>query len=140
MAYDPQNPFARILRGELPSIKLYEDEHTLCIMDIMPQTDGHSLVLTKEPAETLLDLTPEGAAACIRTVQLMVHAAGKGMDAPGVLVAQYNGAAAGQTVGHVHFHILPRWPDRPLRQHAREMAPAEVLRQHAERIIAALKS
>ncbi|HEY8555399.1 MAG TPA: HIT family protein [Burkholderiales bacterium] len=138
MPYDPRNPFAKILRGELPCVKVYEDAQTLCIMDIMPQIDGHTLVLTKEPAETLLDLSPEGAAACIRTAQRIARAVRKGLDAPGVMVSQFNGAAAGQTVPHVHFHVIPRWPDRPLRMHARYKERPEVLQQVAQKIIAAL--
>ncbi|HEX7043420.1 MAG TPA: HIT family protein [Burkholderiales bacterium] len=140
MSYDPQNPFAKILRGELPCVKVYEDAQTLCIMDIMPQADGHALVLTKEPAATLLELSPEGAAACIQTAQRIARAIQKGLDAPGVLVSQFNGAAAGQTVPHVHFHVIPRWPDRPLRMHARHTERPEVLREVAQKIVAALDS
>lgn len=138
MAYDPQNPFARILRGELPCVKLYEDAHTVSFMDVMPQADGHALVITKEPAETLLDLSSEGAAACIRTVQKITRAVTHGIGAPGVIVSQYNGADAGQTVPHMHFHVIPRWPDKPLRRHARQMEKPEVLQAFAERIIAVL--
>lgn len=134
MAYDPQNVFARILRNELPSIRLFEDERTLAFMDLMPQSEGHSLVITREPAETLFDLSSEGAAACIRTTQLVAAAVKRAFDAPGILITQVNGPDAGQTVPHVHFHIIPRRPGESLLLHAAVRADPEQLRGHAERI------
>ena len=134
MAYDPQNVFARILRNELPSIRLIEDARTLAFMDLMPQSEGHSLVITREPAETLFELSPDGAAACIRTTQLVAAAVKRAFDAPGIMIAQVNGAAAGQTVPHVHFHIIPRRPGEQLLLHAAVKADPEQLREHAERI------
>ena len=134
MPYDPQNVFARILRGELPCVRLFEDERTLAFMDLMPQSEGHALVITREPAETLLDLSPEGAAACIRTTQRVAAAVKRAFDVPGILVTQVNGAAAGQTVPHVHFHIIPRRPGEQLLMHAALKADPEQLRQQAERI------
>lgn len=134
MAYDPQNVFARILRNELPHIPLFEDANTLAFMDLMPQSEGHSLVITREPAATLFDLSPEGAAACIRTTQLVAAAVKRAFDAPGIMIAQVNGSAAGQTVPHVHFHIIPRRPGEQLRLHATVKADPEQLRAHAERI------
>src|SRR5271165_6601339 len=134
MPYDPQNVFARILRGELPCIRLFEDERTLSFMDLMPQSEGHSLVITREPAETLFDLSPEGAAACIRTTQRVAAAVRRALDAPGILITQVNGAAAGQTVPHVHFHIIPRRPGEQLLRHAAVRADPKVLEDHAERI------
>jgi histidine triad (HIT) family protein len=134
VAYDPQNVFARILRNELPCFKLFEDAETLAFMDLMPQSDGHSLVITREPAETLFELSPGGAAACIRTTQRIAAAVKRAFDAPGILITQVNGAAAGQTVPHVHFHIIPRCPHDKLRLHAAVSADAERLREHAERI------
>lgn len=107
MAYNPQNIFAKILRGEIPCIKLYEDDHTLAFMDIMPQADGHALVIPKEGAETLLDLSDEAASACIRTTKKVAAAVKKAMAAPGIVVFQLNGPAAGQTVPHFHLHVLP---------------------------------
>ena len=138
MQYDPQNPFARILRGELPCLKVYEDEHTLAIMDIMPQADGHVLVLPKEAAAQLFTLSDDSAAACIRTTKKVAAAVRTAMAAPGVMVAQFNGPAAGQTVPHVHFHIVPRHQAAPLRPHAAEAADSDRLREFADRIIAAL--
>jgi histidine triad (HIT) family protein len=134
MAYDPQNVFARILRNELPSIRLFEDAYTVAFMDLMPQSAGHSLVIPREPAETLFDLSPEGAAACIRTTQLVAAAVKRAFDAPGLMITQVNGAAAGQTVPHVHFHIIPRRPGEPLLMHAAVRVDPEQLREHAERI------
>jgi histidine triad (HIT) family protein len=134
MSYDPQNVFARILRGELPCTRLFEDERTLAFMDLMPQTAGHALVITREPAETLFDLSPEGAAACMRTTQRVAAAVMRTFDVPGILITQVNGAVAGQTVPHVHFHIIPRRPGEQLLMHAAVKADPEVLRQQAERI------
>lgn len=138
MTYDPNNIFAKILRGEAPAITLYEDEATLAMMDIMPQSPGHVLILTKEPAVTLFDLSPDGAAACIRTTQRLAHAVRKALQPQGIFVGQFNGAAAGQTVPHVHFHIIPRDHGQTLKMHAREMADRAELEALAEKIRAAL--
>lgn len=107
MAYDDQNIFARILRGELPAIKVYEDDHVLAFMDIMPQADGHTLIIPKTPAVTLLDLDPEIAAYTIKIVQKIAQAIETALDAQGIVLMQLSGAAAGQTVPHVHFHLIP---------------------------------
>lgn len=140
MSYDPANIFARILRGELPCIRVCEDEATLAFMDIMPQSDGHVLVIPKEPAETLLDLSPEAAAACIRSTRRLARAVSKAFAVPGVLVAQLNGAAAGQTVPHIHFHVIPRNEPGSLRPHAAAMEDADKLKGFAARIIAVLEA
>lgn len=138
MSYDPNNIFAKILRGEAPAIKLYEDEHSFVMMDIMPQSEGHTLVLTKEPAVTLLDMSSEAAAACIRTTQKVAHAVKAALAPDGIQIAQFNGAAAGQTVPHVHFHIIPRRSGDTLKMHAREPADQASLEALAEKIRAAL--
>ena len=138
MEYDPQNPFARILRGELPCIKVYEDAHTLAIMDIMPQAPGHVLVLPKEPAVELFGLSEESAAACIRSTRKVAAAVKAALGTPGIMVAQFNGSAAGQTVPHVHFHIVPRERAEALRPHAAVPAESAELQQIAARIVAAL--
>lgn len=138
MEYDPNNPFARILRGELPCVKVYEDEATLAIMDIMPQAPGHVLVLPKEPAVELFGLSDDSAAACIRTTKRVATAVKAAMGVPGIMVAQFNGSAAGQTVPHVHFHIVPREQAAALRPHAAAQADIEQLREIAARIVAAL--
>ena len=138
MSYDPQNPFAKILRGELPCVKVYEDDMTLAIMDIMPQAEGHVLVLPKEGAAEIFELSADSAAACIRTTQKVATAVKAALQPPGVLIAQFNGRAAGQTVPHVHFHIVPRTEATPLRPHAAEQADPDQLRALAARIAAAL--
>ena len=139
MAYDPNNIFAKILRNELPSVRVYEDELTLAFMDIMPAVEGHTLVITKEAAEDILDLSPEGAAALIKTTQKVTLAVKRGLDCPGIMLAQLNGAAAGQTIPHIHFHILPRSEGADLRFHGRTVVKAEVLETVAARIRAALE-
>jgi histidine triad (HIT) family protein len=139
-SYDSQNAFARILRGELPSLKIYEDEATLAIMDIMPQADGHVLVIPKEAAVEIFALSPGAACACIRTTQKVAAAVKAATDAPGIMIAQFNGSAAGQTVPHVHFHIIPRREAEPLRMHGRIAADPVRLREIAARIVAALEA
>jgi len=136
--YDPNNIFARILRGELPCNKVYEDADTMAFMDIMPQSDGHVLVVTKEPAAELFDLSDAGAEAAIRTTKRVARAVRAAFSPDGISIGQFNGAAAGQTVPHVHFHIVPRYAERTLRGHGSDMQDPEILSQHAERIIAAL--
>jgi histidine triad (HIT) family protein len=139
MAYDTNNVFARILRGEIPAHKVHEDEHTLAFMDVMPQADGHTLVISKHQAENLFDLPPDQLAATILVTQRVARAVKKAFDAPGILIAQLNGPAAGQSVFHVHFHVVPRRAGIDLRFHAREMADHAVLAAHAERVRAALE-
>jgi len=140
MAYDRNNVFAKILRGEIPSHKVYEDAQTLAFMDVMPQADGHTLVIPKIEAESLFDVPPEALAATIVTTQRVAKAVKAAFAAPGVLVAQLNGSAAGQSVFHIHFHIVPRRAGLDLKLHAREMADPAVLAAQAERIRAALGS
>jgi histidine triad (HIT) family protein len=136
--YDPNNIFARILRGELPKVAVYEDDLTLAFMDVMPSVEGHTLVITKEPAEGILDLSPEGAAALIRTTQKVAKAVKKGLNAPGVMLVQLNGAEAGQSIPHIHFHVLPRRDGLDLKLHGRGMVKPEVLEPIAAKIRAAL--
>jgi histidine triad (HIT) family protein len=138
MAYDPDNVFAKILRKELPCVKVYEDEATLAFLDIMPSVEGHTLVISKEPAETILDLSPEGASALIRTTQRVAKAVKKGFGCPGVMLVQLNGAAAGQSVPHIHFHVLPRSEGLELKLHGRAMVKPERLEPIAAKIRAAL--
>ena len=137
MAYDDQNIFARILRGELPAIKVYEDDQVLAFMDIMPQADGHTLVIPKSPALTLLDLDPEVAAYTIKIVQKITQAIEKGLDANGIVLMQLSGAAAGQTVPHVHFHLIPS-SIHELGKHALQMGDQEKIKAFAEKIKAEL--
>jgi histidine triad (HIT) family protein len=138
MGYDTNNVFARILRGEIPAHKVCEDERTLAFMDVMPQADGHTLVIPKHPAENLFDLPPAELSALVLTTQRVARAVKKAFDAPGILVAQLNGPAAGQSVFHIHFHVVPRHAGIDLRFHARDMADPAVLAAHAARVRAAL--
>ena len=138
MAYDPNNIFARILRGELPKVAVYEDEHTLAFMDIMPSTPGHTLVIPKEPCETIFDCSPEGAAAVIRTTRKVAAAVKKAFGVPGIMLVQLNGTAAGQSVPHLHFHILPRAEGLDMKMHGRAMVDPKTLVPIAEKIRAAL--
>jgi histidine triad (HIT) family protein len=139
MAYDSNNVFAKILRGEIPAVKVYEDDKTLAFMDVMPQADGHTLVISKEPAENIFDLSPAGAAALMATTQRIAKAVKKGLNAPGLMIAQLNGTPAGQSVFHVHFHIIPKSAGADFRLHAREMEKPEKLKAMAEKIKAALE-
>jgi histidine triad (HIT) family protein len=136
--YKDDNIFAKILRGEAPSYRVYEDEQTLAFMDVMPQVPGHTLVIPKYPAEDLLDVDPASLAATIRVTQMIAAAVKKAFDAPGIMVAQLSGAAAGQTVFHLHFHVLPRHDGLQLKLHARQMEDEAVLEEYAERVRKAL--
>ncbi|MBX3685285.1 MAG: HIT family protein [Rhodocyclaceae bacterium] len=140
MAYDPQNVFAKILRSELPCIKLYEDADTFAMMDIMPQSDGHLLVLTREPAETVFDMSEAALQRCILITRKLAAAAVSALGADGALISQFNGAAAGQTVPHVHFHVIPRFAGVAMKSHGREREDMARLEEIARRIIAALPS
>lgn len=139
MSYDPQNVFARILRNELPCERIYEDLQTLAFMDLMPQSDGHCLVIPREAAETIIDLSMEGAAACIRAVQIIGAAAIDAFAVPGILILQTNGTAAGQSVPHVHFHVIPRQGGEQLRMHAAVKADPAQLHANAEKLRQCLK-
>ena len=138
MAYDKNNIFAKILGGEIPSVKIYEDAKTLAFMDVMPEADGHVLVVPKEGAENILDLSADGMAAMMATVQKVAKAVDKALRPDGILLKQYNRAAAGQSVFHVHFHIVPRWEDMPLAPHGKVMVEAARLEPIAAKIRSAL--
>ena len=137
--YDPNNIFAKILRGELPCEKVYEDEHTFAFMDIMPRADGHVLVIPKNPSRNLLDADPQDLERAIATVQKLARAVKAGMNADGITLQQFNESAGGQVVFHLHFHILPRWEGVSLLPHTGAMAAKEDLQRHAQAIRAALK-
>jgi histidine triad (HIT) family protein len=140
MTYDPSNVFAKVLRGELPCHKIYEDADTLAFLDIMPRTEGHALVITKTQARDLFDATPQALAKIMAVVQKLAPIIRDAIGADGVLIQQFNGAAAGQTVFHLHFHILPIKQGRPLKPHAGEMADASGLARIADRIRQGLES
>ena len=137
-AYDPNNIFAKILRGELPSTKVFEDEHVIAIMDVMPQGPGHMLVIPKTPSRNLLDIGEDDLKLTIVAVQRVARAVKKAFNAPGVFVMQFNEPAAGQTVFHTHFHVIPRFEGVGLKHHSGGMADAELLQEHANKIKAAL--
>ncbi|MEI7933221.1 MAG: HIT family protein, partial [Alphaproteobacteria bacterium] len=137
-AYDSNNIFAKILRGEIPSVKVFEDAKTLAFMDVMPQADGHVLVIPKEPAEDVLDLSANGMTAMMATTQKIARAVDKALTPDGILLTQYNGAAAGQSVFHIHFHIVPRWEGVPMAPHGKVMVQAATLEPIAAKIRSAL--
>jgi histidine triad (HIT) family protein len=136
--YDNQNIFAKILRGEIPCTKVYEDEHTIAFMDIMPQADGHTLIVPKNPSVNLLDADAATFGPLFTTVQKIARAVKQGMGADGVVITQFNEAAAGQTVFHLHVHVIPCWEGVALRKHSGAMADSALLQAHAEKIKAAL--
>lgn len=138
--YDPNNIFAKILRGEIPACRVYEDNRTLAFMDVMPQAQGHTLVVSKSPARNLFDISPDELAVLIRATQHVAKGVQKAFSPDGVRIAQFNEPAAGQTVFHIHFHIIPCYDGVPMRAHGREMADRELLEQHAAKIRAALGS
>lgn len=138
-AYDDGNVFAKILRGELPCHKLYEDDATLAFMDVMPRGRGHCLVIPKQPARNILDIDGTSLAATIATVQKLAKAVISAFAADGVTIQQFNEQAGGQVVFHLHFHIIPRFEGEPLGPPTAKMEKPEVLSANAERIRAALE-
>ena len=138
--YDSNNIFAKILRGEIPSHKVYEDGETFAFMDIMPRGPGHVLVIPKKPARNILDVDQASLSAVMRTVQKVGRAAMKAFDAPGLTVQQFNETEGGQVVFHLHFHIIPRFVGVALKPPAGPIEDAKVLAQNASRISAALES
>ncbi len=139
-AYDESNIFARILRGELPCNKVYEDDATLAFLDIMPRTDGHTLVIPKAASRNILDIADADLAAVMATTQKIARAVIPAFGADGVTVQQFNEQAGGQVIFHTHVHILPRWDGVALKPHTGEMADQEVLAGHAETLRAALEN
>ncbi len=137
LEYDNDNIFAKILREEIPCIKVYEDEHTLAFMDIMPQKQGHTLVIPKEPATTIYDLSDAACLACMKAVKIVGKAVEKAMQAEGSTIFQLNGVSAGQSVPHFHFHIFPGSPMN-LKDHAVKAEDVEKLKLIANKIIACI--
>lgn len=138
MPYDTNNIFAKILRGEIPCVKVFEDARSLAFMDVMPEADGHVLVVPKEAAEDMLSLSPEGLSAMMATVQRIAKAVDKSLKPDGILIKQYNRAAAGQSVFHIHFHVVPRWEGAALAPHGKAMVEAARLEPIAAKIRSAL--
>jgi histidine triad (HIT) family protein len=138
-AYDPQNPFAKILRGEFPSYKVYEDDHVLAFLDIMPRSAGHTLVIPKAPARNILDISPEDYAHVARAAHKIAAAAMKAFKADGITVQQFNEPAGGQVVFHLHMHVMPRHDGVALLPPASRKEDGKVLEENAAKLRAALK-
>jgi len=139
-AYDDGNIFAKIVRGEMPAVKVYEDAEILAFMDVFPQAKGHVLVISKTSrARNLLDAEPKALGRVIGGVQKVARAVKAALKPDGIVVTQFNGAPAGQTVFHLHVHIIPRWEGVALGRHAGGMADVEELRALAAQISAALE-
>ncbi len=135
--YEPDNIFAKILRGEAPCTRVYQDAVSLAFMDVMPRAEGHTLIIPKVAARNLFDIAPDDLARFMPSLQKVSRAVKLGMAAEGVVLQQFNEEAGGQQVFHLHFHILPRWPGVAVRPPGGPFQNAEALRPHAERIIAA---
>ena len=140
-AYDRDNIFARILRGDIPSVKVWEDDHVLAFMDVFPQSEGHVLVISKtSTARTVLEIAAEDLARVTEAVRRTARAVDKALNPEGISLMQFNGDAGGQTVFHLHVHIVPRWADRPMKGHGHApMAETATLQALADRIRAALE-
>lgn len=138
-SYDDDNIFARIIRGEMPKVVVFEDEYTLAFMDVFPQAEGHTLVISKHARSTnLLDMPADALAQVMATAQKVAGGIVKALEPDGFRIVQFNGAPAGQTVYHTHVHIIPVWEGRALRSHGTDMAPTEDLQATAEKIKNAL--
>ncbi len=137
-AYDDDNIFAKIIRGEIPAAKVYEDAHVLAFMDVFPQSRGHVLVISKKSkARNLLDVKPEVLSHVMLDVQKVALAIRKALKPDGIVLTQFNGAPAGQSVFHLHFHLIPRWTDQPLKAHGEGgMADPKELAALAQQIAA----
>jgi histidine triad (HIT) family protein len=138
-AYDPQNPFARILRGEFPCYKVFEDGRTLAFLDIMPRVPGHTLVIPKAPARNILDIAPEDFAHVARSAHRIARAAMTAFKADGITLQQFNEPAGGQVVFHLHMHVMPRHNGVALLPPASRKEDSKVLEDNATKLIAALK-
>ena len=132
--YDDQNIFAKILRGEIPSHRVYEDDHVVAFMDVMPQGKGHALVVPRQPSRNLLDADPATLGPLVRAVQLVSQAAMRAFDADGVTVIQFNEPVAGQSVFHLHVHVIPRFDGVPLMPHTGKMEDQKVLAENADKL------
>jgi histidine triad (HIT) family protein len=138
-SYDSNNIFAKILRGELPCYKVYEDDKALAFLDIMPRAPGHTLVLPKTPTRNLLDVAPDDIAHVMRIAQKVAKAAMRAFGAQGVTIQQFNESAGGQVVFHLHVHVIPRQDGVPMKPPASNKEKPEVLAANAAKLAAALK-
>src|ERR1700744_4648438 len=139
-AYDPNNPFAKILRGEFPCYKVYEDDHVLAFLDIMPRVPGHTLVIPKPPARNILDIKADHYLHVARATHKIATAAKKVFNADGVTIQQFNEAAAGQVVYHLHVHVMPRHDGVAMLPPASRKEDVKVLEEHAKKLAAVLKA
>ena len=138
-AYDPGNIFAKILRGELPCYKIYEDDKTLAFLDIMPRAPGHVLVLPKAPARNILDISPDDLAHVIKVAQKIAKVSVEVFGADGVTIQQFNESAGGQVVFHLHVHVIPRKSGVAMKPPASEKAALDVLADQTKQLVAALR-
>jgi len=138
-SYDPNNIFAKILRGELPAYKVYEDDKALAFLDIMPRAPGHTLILPKAAARNILDVTPDDLAHVMQVAQKIARAGMQAFGAQGVTVQQFNEGAGGQVVFHLHVHVIPRHDGVPMKPPATHKEKPDVLAAHASKLAAALK-
>ena len=136
--YDANNIFAKIIRGEMPAFKVFEDERGLAFMDAMPMSEGHTLVVPKAPARNFFDIEPAVLGELIKATQHVARGVQQAFNPGGMRIIQFNEAVAGQTVFHIHFHIIPCYEGVPLRSHNRDWADKAVLEQHAQRVRQAL--
>jgi histidine triad (HIT) family protein len=138
-SYDPNNIFAKILRGELPAHKVFEDDKVFCFLDIMPRATGHTLVIPKSPARTFLDIAPDDLASLIKATQVIARAAMTVFAADGLTIQQFNEPAGGQVVFHLHIHVIPRQNGVALKPPASVKEDPAVLSSQALKLAAALK-
>lgn len=139
-AYDPDNIFAKILRGEIPCHKIYEDAHTFSFLDIMPRSPGHTLIIPKAPARNILDISPDDFAHVARTAKKIAIAAKAAFKADGITLQQFSEQAGGQAVFHLHVHIMPRVNGVALLPAMSRKEDVKVLEDHATKLIAALNA
>ena len=137
-AYDPNNIFAKILRGELPCHKVYEDEQAFAFLDIMPRAPGHTLILPKAPARNILDVAPDELAHVAKVTQKIAKAGMQVFGADGITIQQFNENAGGQVVFHLHVHVIPRKAGVAMKPPASEKEAPDVLAEHAKKLAAAL--
>lgn len=138
--YDPDNIFAKILRGDIPSHKVHEDDDCIVIMDVMPESEGHSLVIPKAPSRNILDADPAVLAKVFATTQKIAQASIRAFNADGVVIRQFNEAACGQTVFHLHVHVIPCVAGVPLRRHVGKMEDPAILAGNAKKLVSALEN
>jgi histidine triad (HIT) family protein len=139
MTYDPDNIFAKIIRGDLPSCKVYEDDETFSFMDLFPQAKGHTLIVPKVAGIDIFSTPEENVMAAIRTTKKIAAAVDKVFQPDGMMIGQLNRAAAGQSVFHLHFHVLPRWEGVELKLHNTEQADVAELSEMAAKIAAEIR-